>query len=891
VGTESQTPENSLFEVIPKCLRDLHQWVGWKRELTENGSFTKVPYSVAGFRASTKKPEHWRPFASAYLSRSKFDGIGFILAETDGFVGIDLDGCIDDRGDVAPWAQEIIDKLKNVAYGEISPSGKGIKFITRAHKPNSKCVYKIPGSTGKQQIECYEKRRFWTLTARVFSDNHREVGNGQAAIDWLVEKYLKSRKQATENGPMPNRTYDRTTLIIRASKYLAKMEPSIQGSGGSVSCMKAALAMVKGFGISRSDAMDLLMYEYNPRCQPPWSAQELAHKLDSAMESTELHEGYLLNDPEPQLPEIDFSKPKERFRFSSPDESGLTDLANAKRFIDQYHSELIYIPQWKKMLSWDGQRWCDDAGIGARQRARRYAESLWLELGKVGSSVDERRFSKIESFVRATSQTAKIEAFMKLAQVDERIVCPFDELNTDPYSLNVANGTIDLLTGSIRPHSPADRITQLANVVYDQTADCPRWKETLGIVFDNDAELIRYVQQLLGYAISGDTGEHILPIAWGDGHNGKSTIWSVVVEILGDYAALANEELLLGDKSNHPTEKAQLYQKRLVAISEPEKGARLRESRVKELTGERHITARRMNEDFWTFDRTHTFWLSTNHKPKISGTDRGIWRRIKLIPFNVDITTKVKKIPDFDKWLAQHEGPGILRWLLEGFRDYRENGFIEPKKVKEATESYAGDSDQLGQFLSDHCVTMDMLDDSERQQMESQKTSLAVSSSDLFDCFQKEFGGKWTLTAFGTAITGRGFEKFREKSKSKKICYRGLTLASETMAESNRQLFGVEVRLKEREQKPVEETQETPPGCDLDMGGHGLGTAPHEDSTALVPASKLCPGVSEGEKCPNDGCFGILIKSPIDDKWCNIECPECGGIVPKRISSGGGPIS
>ena len=108
------------------------------------------------------------------------------------------------------------------------------------------------------------------------------------------------------------------------------------------------------------------------------------------------------------------------------------------------------------------------------------------------------------------------------------------------------------------------------------------------------------------------------------------------MDVLGDYASLANDELLMGEKQNHPTEKAALYQKRFVAISEPERSSKLRESRVKELTGDRMITARRMHEDFWTFSRTHTFWLSTNHLPRINGTDEGIWRRVKLIPFSVD---------------------------------------------------------------------------------------------------------------------------------------------------------------------------------------------------------------------------------------------------------------
>lgn len=300
--------------------------------------------------------------------------------------------------------------------------------------------------------------------------------------------------------------------------------------------------------------------------------------------------------------------------------SGQTDSAHATRFVDAYHRELLYVPPWKKWLSWDGTRWADDNGVGVLQRAKRYGQSLWAELGKFAPEMGRDDLAKIVTAIKQANQTSKIRSYLDLAAVDERVVCPVDELNSDPSLLNVANGTIDLETGKLRPHNPADRITQLANVAYDPDATCPQWERTLSLVFDGDGDLIRYVQKLLGYSISGDTGEHILPIAYGKGCNGKSTVWNLVTDLLGEYATLANDELLLGDKSNHPTEKAALYQMRFAAISEPERNSSLREARVKELTGDRTVTARPMHEDFWSFQRTHTFWLSTNHLPRIDGT-------------------------------------------------------------------------------------------------------------------------------------------------------------------------------------------------------------------------------------------------------------------------------
>ena len=226
-------------------------------------------------------------------------------------------------------------------------------------------------------------------------------------------------------------------------------------------------------------------------------------------------------------------------------EKGRTDIANARRFVERYESELLYVPQWRKWLAWDGCRWKEDCGVGANQRAAKYATKLWDMLPKLSMELDRSEIVKVISFIRSTNQSAKMASFLAVASMDERMVCDFEELNTDPHLLNVLNGTVDLTTGKLAPHDPAHRITQLANVRYEPDATCEKWLETLGLIFNNDEPLIRYVQQLLGYSLSGGTGEHILPIAYGKGCNGKSTVWNVASDLLGGYASLANEDFLI----------------------------------------------------------------------------------------------------------------------------------------------------------------------------------------------------------------------------------------------------------------------------------------------------------------------------------------------------------
>ena len=417
---------------------------------------------------------------------------------------------------------------------------------------------------------------------------------------------------------------------------------------------------------------------------------------------------------------------------------GRTDNSNATAFIESTGHVLRYVPTWKKWLVWDGKRWkVDDDSSAVTHRARRYASSLWVELGNI--RCDPKEFSTIASFVRTTNQSRGIEAVLNLARCDAMVVVSHEQLNTFPMRLNVLNGTIDLETGKLNEHNPDDHITQLANVHFDEQAVAPEWLKTLALIFNEDAELIRYCQQLLGYSITGDSGEAILPVCYGNGANGKSTLWNAVIELLGDYGLVAPSKLLMGTTNEHATDVASLYQKRFVCIAEPEQNSKLREARVKELTGDCTVTARRMREDFWSFQRTHKFWLSTNHLPQIHGDDDGIWRRLKMIPFTVDLRQKVAPKPNFHKWLVENEGPGILNWMLAGFRDYRENGFIEPQAVKNATGGYRSQSDQLGQFIADRCVV---------------EPAAVVSSNELFRAYQ-DWGGQLTQTKFSMDMSLR----------------------------------------------------------------------------------------------------------------------------------------
>jgi putative DNA primase/helicase len=443
-----------------------------------------------------------------------------------------------------------------------------------------------------------------------------------------------------------------------------------------------------------------------------------------------------------------------------------TDVANSHRFVDAFKGRILYIPSWKSWLTWDGKRWLDDNRTSVLRLGKEYAESLWgiyFKLSRTNVRRDE--LDKLRTFIKKTNDHNKMLDFIALAAADKRVVSSPAELNKSPILMNCQNGTLNLETGKLSPHNPADRITQLAGVAYDEHADCPEWLKTLELIFDGDRELVTYLQRLCGYMLSGLTGAHIMPIAYGDGCNGKSTVTGVLTELLGDYCHQTPAELILPRKhSSHPTEMRQLYQKRFCPITEPDEGLWIAEAKLKSLTGGDDINCRGVFENHWTFKATHKFWMSTNHKPRIKGTDEGIWRRIRLIPFTVNLESKVSKREDMNKWLVANEGPGILAWAARGFRDYQAFGFSEPEVVKLATSEYRTDEDEFGRWLSVHCI----------------EDAGAVERADrLFKAYENS-GGKLTQTEFGKRLKVKfPAKKHTGGEHRNKVCYQGLRLANE----------------------------------------------------------------------------------------------------------------
>jgi len=315
---------------------------------------------------------------------------------------------------------------------------------------------------------------------------------------------------------------------------------------------------------------------------------------------------------------------------------------------------------------------------------------------------DAKRQEWLAKWAVRSQSRDRLGALVDLARCELPIAV--EELDSNPWLLNVQNGTVDLRTGDLLPHRREDFITKLAPVRYDPAAACPRWDEFLDRIMGGNQQLISFLQRLAGMCLTGSVSEQYLFIAHGAGANGKSVLLDTLTGLLGDYAGEAPPDLFVVRRSEeHPTEIADLCGKRLVVGSETEEGRSLRTQLLKRLTGNARIKARFMRQDYFEFERTHKMILVTNNRPKISEPTGAVWRRIRLIPFNVIIPPDEQ-----DKTLVEKlktEWPGILNWALAGCLAWQREGLQFPAEVMGATDNYQQEQDVLAEFI-DECCTL-----------------------------------------------------------------------------------------------------------------------------------------------------------------------------------------
>ncbi|MBO4858236.1 MAG: hypothetical protein J5527_06965 [Treponema sp.] len=379
----------------------------------------------------------------------------------------------------------------------------------------------------------------------------------------------------------------------------------------------------------------------------------------------------------------------------------LTDLTNKKCFLKAYGDKIRYCYNWKKFLIWNETCWEIDNYGYVENLVSSFIPHMYPGELILNDPVLRMEFEK--HLIRCESYP-RIQYLYNLLKMAGEINVKDKQLDLDKYLFNAEKKTINLKSGDVYEPDQNDLITKKSLFIYDKDAKCPVWDMFLRQIFNNDIDLIRFVQKAMGYSLSGDTSEQCMFILWGTGANGKSTFLNVFQNLFGDYATSTRTETFMKKNSEQSNDLARLRNTRLVIASEAEENKPMSESLIKQITGGDKITARFLYGEFFEFLPTFKIFMATNHKPKISGGDNGIWRRIKLIPFTVCIPEEKRDRHLTEKLMA--ENSGILNWLLEGYRLWEKEGLVSPDAVQEANEEYRYDMDSVENFIAE-CLDFD----------------------------------------------------------------------------------------------------------------------------------------------------------------------------------------
>lgn len=365
---------------------------------------------------------------------------------------------------------------------------------------------------------------------------------------------------------------------------------------------------------------------------------------------------------------------------------------HSQAMIGEYGDEIRYCPELGRWLHWDGYRWAKQVGGGGI--VREFAKAI----GR--AYPDDNGWA---AHKKRCLSNGGISAALALAESDFRVTVGIDALDARPWELNTPGGVIDLRTGHLHPSDPKALHTRSTTVAPDFTADQSPWLDFLTTTFQGDAQMIGFIQRLMGYACVGEVREAILPVFYGQGANGKTVLLETVQELLGDYATVAPQKFLVQGPGQHATEIAAIAGARLVIASETNEGERFDEAKVKILTGGDSIKARFMRQDEFTFTPSHLLVMMTNHRPEVGSGGTSFWRRLREIPFN-NVIPDGKRDPELKARLVAEHGPAIMAWLAQGAALYKSIGLAEPDKVKAATQTYEASTDTVGRFVEEMCL-------------------------------------------------------------------------------------------------------------------------------------------------------------------------------------------
>jgi putative DNA primase/helicase len=377
----------------------------------------------------------------------------------------------------------------------------------------------------------------------------------------------------------------------------------------------------------------------------------------------------------------------------------------------------MYIPARGAWFEYYEHAWHADRLHGVVQKAIDVTRDILLDSAKLAIEAAQARDKSMRAqlsaeaeellgHARKSQQKPRLDAMISLSSTDPRLAIDQATLDSNDMAIGLQNGALELGdVTTFRPGLPGDYITRQAGTAWlggQEDVTCTAWESFLSKV-QPDPDVRHWLQKFAGYCLTGATSEQLFVIFQGTGANGKSVFIDVIKKMLGTYAQTVQFSTFVEtDQNAIRNDLAALDKARLVVASEGPEGARLDEGIIKQVTGEDEITARFLHREFFTYKPKFKVILVTNHKPVISGTDNGIWRRVVLVPFPIVI-----KRENQDKQLSaklERELPGILAWAVAGFHLWREQGLGDlPRALTAANGDYRRDSDVIGTWVEDCC--------------------------------------------------------------------------------------------------------------------------------------------------------------------------------------------
>jgi len=443
----------------------------------------------------------------------------------------------------------------------------------------------------------------------------------------------------------------------------------------------------------------------------------------------------------------------------------LGETGDAELVTNLYRDRVVFDHTEGSWYLWDGHNWQIDRkekmpDLVAYKIAAQYLNAA-AEAQQSGADKEAMALTKRAKSLR---QRNRINNVLTRARSQSFLALAGYEWDTNPWKLGVKNGVLDLHTGEFAPGRPNDYIRQAAPTEWHGIdTPSPRWERFLLEIFAGDQELVNFVQRLLGYGITGLSVEHVLPVLWGKGRNGKGTLLEVIGAVLGPSLAIPTESSVLmsagysSGNSPQPFVYA-LRGTRLVWASETSEGQRLNTAVVKKLTGGDTIFTRTLHSKPIRFTPSYLILMLTNNRPHVDALDQAIWDRLHLIEFTQRFVDNPQGEGEHlkDKYLVgrlKAEAPGVLAWLVRGCLAWqREEGLDPPDSVKAATAAYREEEDTLGQFITECVIT---------------KKGERVRAQSLYDAYtewcERNHLKELTGTTFGKKVKRHYFDSGRDE--------------------------------------------------------------------------------------------------------------------------------